>query len=67
MDPPSPPCVKVNFDAAIGRNKASLAVVCHDHMENVLFVWTEIIISTDPLVAKALAALLATCCENHDP
>ena len=57
---PPPLCVKVNFDAAIGRNKASLTVVCRDHMANLLFVWIEIITSADPLIAKARAALLAT-------
>ena len=51
---------KKSNNTAIGRNKASPAIVCRNHMSKVLFAWTEIITSTNHLVAKALAASLAT-------
>ena len=57
--PPFPPNVKLNFDAAIGEEGACIAVVCRDHKAKVLFVWTDLIDSTDPLLAEARAALLA--------
>ena len=56
--PPFPPNVKLNFDVAIGDEGTSLAVVCRDHKAKVLFVWTDPIDSTDPLLAEASAAFL---------
>ena len=57
--PPFPPNVKLNFDVAIGDEGTSLAVVCRDHKAKVLFVWTDLIDSTDHLLAEASAAHLA--------
>jgi hypothetical protein len=57
--PPTLPNVKVNFDVAVGDSGAELAAVCRDHKANVLFIWTELIDSNDPLLAKAKASLLA--------
>ncbi len=56
--PPRPPIVKVNFDAAIGRDRACLAVVDSDHAARILFVRTEHVDFLVPFVAESLATLL---------
>ena len=57
--PPTPPNVKVNFDAAVGPNESYLAAVCCDHNAKILGVWSDFCASSDPLIAEARAALLA--------
>ena len=57
--PPSPPHIKLNFDAAIGEGVVGLAMVCRDHMAKILFIWTDLIQLDDPLMAEANAAFLA--------
>jgi ribonuclease HI len=58
--PPTPPHIKLNFDAAISEGVTGLAVVCRDQMAKLLFIWTDLIKLDDPLMAEANAALLAT-------
>uniref|UniRef100_A0A2N9HS98 Reverse transcriptase domain-containing protein n=1 Tax=Fagus sylvatica TaxID=28930 RepID=A0A2N9HS98_FAGSY len=59
-DPPPPPSVKINFDAALLNGKASVAAVCRNHCGTILFIWADQVVCSNPLIAEAQAALLAS-------
>ncbi|PON47662.1 hypothetical protein PanWU01x14_242830 [Parasponia andersonii] len=50
--------VKINFDVAMGSQKMCLAVVGRDHGGSILFVVTQQLYLSSPLVGEARVALL---------
>jgi hypothetical protein len=51
--------VKINFDTTVGPNGSYLAAVCRDHSYKIIGMWSDFCASSDPLIMKAGAALLA--------
>ena len=50
--PPCPPNVKLNFDAAVGRNEACLAAETVQ-TDKIIYVWIDFLDCTNLLVAEA--------------
>ena len=57
--PPTPPNVKINFDATVGPDRSYLTTVCRDHSYKIIGMWSNFCASSDPLIAKGKVALLA--------
>ena len=57
--PPTPPNVKINFDAVVGPDGSYLAAVCRVHNYKIIGMWSDFCASSDPLIAEVRAALLA--------
>ena len=54
--PPLSNWIKMNFDATIGKEKTTIAVVSRDSISNTLKAWSDQFLSNSPLVGKARAA-----------
>ena len=57
--PPPLNWIKLNFDAAIREDKASVAVVAKDQKGKLIGAWTELLEQTEPLLGEAKVAWLA--------
>ena len=51
--------IKLNFNAAIREDEASMAMVARDQKGKLIAAWTEQLEQTEPLLGEAKATLLA--------
>ena len=49
--------IKINVDVALDSTKSALAVVAHNHLGEVLFIWGKVHHLCSPMIAEASALL----------
>uniref|UniRef100_A0A2N9IF45 Reverse transcriptase zinc-binding domain-containing protein n=1 Tax=Fagus sylvatica TaxID=28930 RepID=A0A2N9IF45_FAGSY len=54
-EPPDDGIIKMNVDAAIGKDKATIAVVARNHQGSIIKVWAKLTSHLEPALAEATA------------